>query len=255
MRRRVSPRGRAFAFSSSRPTSPSASTTAPTLNGAAFREANAAMAANGAAQVAYNEAIRRGATEQEAQAAATAAYAAKARELERCRMPSRAQSRDQHGGAGAQPGTCRPGRASTARRGAAANVQAVAEGRLAGQIDGVRRQAITAGSALAAMRGLQAEAAKAEQDANAKGIGQIASRFGRGAGSGAAEQAERERKARVQLALAQASSDAQRLAILKQQLATTTDTVERLQLQTQIAGLQQRRGQVAYQGAWHPAEP
>ncbi len=119
----------------------------------------------------------------------------------------------------------------------AAAVQATAERGLAGELNGVQRQAIVAGSALAAMHAIEARNAKAKQDATKSAIGRIAGVLGGGFGSTVAEEGDRMHQARLQLALTQARTDAQRIAILQKELKGTTDVVERLQLQTQIEGL------------------
>lgn len=121
----------------------------------------------------------------------------------------------------------------------AAGVQAQAERALANELGGVQRQAIVAGSALAAMRRIEAQNAKAKQEAIKGGIGRASDVLGGGFGDTIKEEEGRIRQARLQLALTQAKTDAQKIALLQKELNRTTDAVERIHLQTQIASLQQ----------------
>lgn len=205
---------------------------------AGFAEANRALAANIAFQNAYNDAINRGLGIQEAQRQGTAAYAAEAQRLEPIQNAvGRAITEASNAAAKFTP-TLKGLAAVQGEAAGAADIQANAERGLANELGGVQRQAIVAGSALAAMHRLQAEEAKARAEATRTGIARAADVLGGGATSIRAD-LDRQHQAELQFRLASARTDAQRIAILQQELAGTKDVVERLNLQTQIVNLQQ----------------
>lgn len=204
---------------------------------AGFQEANAAIAAQEAAIRARDAALAAGLSPEQARQAAQDAYVAKARELEPI-QGAVTRAIQATGNAVAELSPVLQGLAAIhGETGTAAGAQARAENQLAGQLDGVRRQAVTTAGALSTLRQIQADQAKAERDLAKQEFGNIRDTLGKGAGGVLAGQLQREHQARLQLALANAKTGAQRIAILQQELAGTTDVVDRLNLQTQITNL------------------
>jgi hypothetical protein len=202
-----------------------------TLDTSGLQEGLAHLEAMAAAQRAYDAALQAGQSDEQARIAGTEAYAARARELEPIEnaVARAAQA------AGDTLNALVPVLKDTADAHQAGAVGAFAQ---AEQLDGLSRQARGATIALIGLRASQdAVDAKARQASNATGIERLAKGFGAGAGTGAAEQAEKIRAARAAQALALAKTDAQRIGLLQQELALTTDTVKRIQLETEIAQL------------------